>query len=381
MAPEVLAAMAEAARVTVELPALQAAASRRHHGSDGGGGRDRHIGRLRRAAAGRRRRMARLDPGAMNRLPDTEGMPNEFVAVRSQRNMYDRRHPGGRRADRRGRHPDRISGPGVRDAAPWEIADAIGPRNRRRSTGWPGRTASPRCPKSPPSQGRAASPCWSMPRRNCRRGRTCGASSPRAPTCLLLRRQGAGRAAGQRHPGRAARPGQFGAAADARPRPAGGAVRAAGGIRPAAQLRGLPDHGIGRSWKAGKEEIVGLYRRAAALRRRGPGGAHRALDRAAGGGRARRGAAAAAPGAGRRQARPAAAGIGACPMRTRRGGPRPAAAQDRAYPISMPPCIRDGILAVEPDRAGGRGSAALLGRALAGCGATAGAMMPERERD
>ena len=33
--------------------------------------------------------LARLDPARMNLLPDTEGMPDEVVVVRSQRNFHD----------------------------------------------------------------------------------------------------------------------------------------------------------------------------------------------------------------------------------------------------------------------------------------------------
>ncbi|MEO8716274.1 MAG: hypothetical protein ABI369_14800, partial [Acetobacteraceae bacterium] len=71
--------------------------------------------------------LAGLDPGRMNRLPEVADGRREFIAVRSQRNMYDRALMVA------GAHlvevgiPDRYSGPGVRDAAAWEIEDAIGP--------------------------------------------------------------------------------------------------------------------------------------------------------------------------------------------------------------------------------------------------------------
>jgi L-seryl-tRNA(Ser) seleniumtransferase len=72
--------------------------------------------------------VAGLDPGKMNRLPDTAAMPNEVVIVRSQRNFYDRalRSVGVRLVEVG--IADRFSGAGVRDAEPWEIADAIGAR-------------------------------------------------------------------------------------------------------------------------------------------------------------------------------------------------------------------------------------------------------------
>jgi L-seryl-tRNA(Ser) seleniumtransferase len=69
-----------------------------------------------------------LDPGKMNRLPDTAGLKDEVVIVRSQRNFYDRavRSVGVRLVEVG--IADRFSGAGVRDAEPWEIADAIGER-------------------------------------------------------------------------------------------------------------------------------------------------------------------------------------------------------------------------------------------------------------
>src|SRR5262249_21806708 len=66
-----------------------------------------------------------LDPARMNRLPDTEGLPNEVVMARSQRNFYDRalRQVGVRLVEVG--IPDRFSGAGVRDAEPWEFEAAI----------------------------------------------------------------------------------------------------------------------------------------------------------------------------------------------------------------------------------------------------------------
>jgi L-seryl-tRNA(Ser) seleniumtransferase len=70
--------------------------------------------------------VAGLDPAKMNRLPDTSGMRNEVVMVRSQRNLYDHaiRAVGVKLVEVG--LPDRYSGAGIRDAEPWEIADAIG---------------------------------------------------------------------------------------------------------------------------------------------------------------------------------------------------------------------------------------------------------------
>jgi hypothetical protein len=72
--------------------------------------------------------LAGLDPARMNRLPEVPDGRNEIIIVRSQRNMYDRALTvaGGRIVEVG--IPDRYSGPGVRDAAPWEIEAAITPR-------------------------------------------------------------------------------------------------------------------------------------------------------------------------------------------------------------------------------------------------------------
>jgi L-seryl-tRNA(Ser) seleniumtransferase len=66
-----------------------------------------------------------LDPAKMNRLPDTRGMRNQVVMVRSQRNFYDHAvRATGIELIEVGL-ADRYSGAGVRDAEAWEIADAI----------------------------------------------------------------------------------------------------------------------------------------------------------------------------------------------------------------------------------------------------------------
>jgi L-seryl-tRNA(Ser) seleniumtransferase len=69
-----------------------------------------------------------LEPGKMNRLPDTTGMKNEVVMARSQRNFYDHavRQVGVRLVEVG--IADRFSGAGVRDAEAWEMAAAINER-------------------------------------------------------------------------------------------------------------------------------------------------------------------------------------------------------------------------------------------------------------
>ena len=116
--------------------------------------------------------------------------------MRSQRNMYDRALTvaGGRIVEVG--IPDRYSGPGVRDAAPWEIEAAITPAHRRRSAISRSRSRARRWPRSLPSRTRTRCPCWSMRQRNCRRRRICGGSWPRAPT--WSRSAAARRSAGRR---------------------------------------------------------------------------------------------------------------------------------------------------------------------------------------
>jgi len=66
-----------------------------------------------------------LDPGKMNRLPTTRGMKNRVIVPRSHRNFYDHavRAVGVELVEVG--IADRFSGAGVRDTEAWEIDDAI----------------------------------------------------------------------------------------------------------------------------------------------------------------------------------------------------------------------------------------------------------------
>ncbi len=128
MHTEVREAMADAAGASVDMLSLQAAASRviaRVTGAEAGIVTSGASAALLLGAAAC---MTRLDPARMNSLPEVPDGRCEFIVVRSQRNMYDRavRVAGGRIIEVG--IPDRFSGPGVRDAAAWEIDAAIGPR-------------------------------------------------------------------------------------------------------------------------------------------------------------------------------------------------------------------------------------------------------------
>lgn len=125
MRPEVAAAMAEASQACVDIAELQAAASgiiADLTGADAGYVASGASACLLLAAAAC---ATGLDPGRMARLPDTTGMKSECVMVRSQRNFYDHAiRAAGLRIVEVGL-PDRYAGAGVRDAEAWEIDDAI----------------------------------------------------------------------------------------------------------------------------------------------------------------------------------------------------------------------------------------------------------------
>jgi len=128
LADEVAEAMREAARSSVDILDLQAAASREITRATGAEAGFVTSGASAALLLGAAACLARLDAGAMNRLPATREGRCEFLVSRSQRNMYDRaiETAGGRLVDVG--IPDRVSGAGVRDASAAEFADAITPR-------------------------------------------------------------------------------------------------------------------------------------------------------------------------------------------------------------------------------------------------------------
>jgi L-seryl-tRNA(Ser) seleniumtransferase len=126
MAPEVAAAMAEASAACFDMLDLQAAASREIVAATGAEAGIVTGGASAALLLGAAACLAGLDPIAMNALP-AAGAGRDFVMARSQRNMYDRalEVAGGRIVEVG--IPDRFSGAGVRDASVGEIAAAIGP--------------------------------------------------------------------------------------------------------------------------------------------------------------------------------------------------------------------------------------------------------------
>jgi D-glucosaminate-6-phosphate ammonia-lyase len=258
MHPDVLDAMRDASTACVDMMALQAGACRviaRVTGAEAG------IVTSGASAAlllGTAACLAGLDTARMNRLPEVDGARNEVIIVRSQRNMYDRALTvAGARIVEVGL-ADRYAGSGVRDAAPWEIEAAI-----------TARTAAV-CylaqPQSLPKLADVVSVSHAHdlpvlvdaaaqlpPRENLRRFLNEGADlvafsggkaigGPQSSGILAGRADLVGSALMQMldldvFADMWAPPEEF-----ARLR----------------QLRGLPQHGIGRSCKVGKEEIVGL---------------------------------------------------------------------------------------------------------------------------
>jgi L-seryl-tRNA(Ser) seleniumtransferase len=125
MRAEVASAMAEASQSCVDIAELQAAASRIIAGATGAEAGYVASGASACLLIGAAACMTGLDPGRMARLPDSQGMKNECVMVRSQRNFYDHAiRAAGMKIIEVGL-PDRYAGAGVRDAEAWEIDDAM----------------------------------------------------------------------------------------------------------------------------------------------------------------------------------------------------------------------------------------------------------------
>jgi D-glucosaminate-6-phosphate ammonia-lyase len=128
IAADVAQAMAAIAQSSIDIADAQGSASdiiARHTGAEAGivtSGAS--AGLLLGAAAC----IAGLDAVAMDKLPDTAGMRNEFIMPRSHRNSYDHalRAAGGRLVEVG--VADRIVGVGVRDTEEWEIEAAVNER-------------------------------------------------------------------------------------------------------------------------------------------------------------------------------------------------------------------------------------------------------------
>jgi L-seryl-tRNA(Ser) seleniumtransferase len=128
MPEPVLAAFQEAAAETVPLDLLQGAASRIIAELTGAEAGLVTTGAAAGLTLGAAAILARQDLGRMERLPCTEGMPNEFVVAREHRNGYDHAvRAAGARLVEVGFH-ESVSGAGMRRVEAWEYAAAFGPR-------------------------------------------------------------------------------------------------------------------------------------------------------------------------------------------------------------------------------------------------------------
>ncbi len=258
MRPEVAAAMVEASRACVDIAELQAAASRRIAGATGAEAGYVASGASACLLLAAAACATGLDPGRMARLPDTGGMKNEAVMVRSQRNFYDHAiRAAGLKIVEVGL-PDRYAGAGVRDAEAWEIADAI--TERTAAVFYVADAQSrPSLPDVVAVAHRHGVPvivdaaAQLPPQSNLRRFIEEGADLVAISGGKALGGpQASGMLAGKRDLVMAAALQHLDLDVfwDMWEPPAG--------LIDKARLKGAPQHGIGRSCKAGKEEIVGL---------------------------------------------------------------------------------------------------------------------------
>jgi L-seryl-tRNA(Ser) seleniumtransferase len=128
MAPEVVAAMAEAAGVSLDIAELQRAAGAaiaRATGAEAGMVTTGAAAALTLSAAAC---LAGNDPARMAALPHTDGMANEILVPRTHRSQYTRALcvAGARLVDLG--HNDRGTGAGIRGLEAWEVAAARTPR-------------------------------------------------------------------------------------------------------------------------------------------------------------------------------------------------------------------------------------------------------------
>lgn len=127
MPPEVLRAFTEAAAGCVPLDQLQAAASRRIAEATGTEAGLVTSGAAAALTLGTAAILAGLDPGRMERLPQCDGFPCEFVVAREQRNGYDHAvRAAGARLVEVGFH-EIVANAGVRRTEAWEYEAAFGP--------------------------------------------------------------------------------------------------------------------------------------------------------------------------------------------------------------------------------------------------------------
>ena len=280
MAPEVSEAMRAATSHSVDIPELQAAASKVIAEATGAEAGIVTSGASAAILVGTAACLTGMDPGRMNRLPDTRGFPNEIIVVRSQRNSYDHALRAAGAVLVEVGLADRYTGAGVRDAEPWEIRDAI--TERTAAIFYLAR------PESLPPLRQVADVAHEAglpvivdaaaelpPLANLKRFITEGADLVAFSGGKAIGGpQGAGILCGRRSLVGAALLQQLDLdyAVDEWEPPASLVDRR--------NLAGLPRHGIGRSCKVGKEEIVGVLTALRLFTREGEKGRHDRLKAA-----------------------------------------------------------------------------------------------------
>jgi L-seryl-tRNA(Ser) seleniumtransferase len=257
MDEEVVAAMAAAARASVDIGELQAAASRvisKLTGAEAGIVTTGAAAALTLAAAAA---MTRWDVARMAALPHADGFPHEILLPRTHYTSYAHalRASGARLVDIG--HNDRGTGAGVRGLESWEIEAAITPRTAAFAfAANPGnildlKTVTDVCKaRDIPVIVDAAAQL--PPKANLKRFFELGADlvvfsggkaigGPQASGILAGRRDLVGAALVQQLD------------MDVSP-----ATWAPPDLIDTQKMKGIPHHGLGRGFKAGKEEIVGL---------------------------------------------------------------------------------------------------------------------------
>lgn len=257
MAPEVVEAMVEAAGHSVDIAEMQTAASVRIAAATGAQAGIVTCGASAALTLATAACLARWDIARMAALPDTSGMPNQVLMARTQRNSYDHaiRVAGGHIVDIG--HNDRGTGAGIRGLEAWEIEAAINPQtvafvfaaNAQSLADLPMVIETMHAHQLPVIVDAAAQ---LPPRDNLRRFIAAGADlvlfsggkaigGPQASGILAGRRDLIGSALVQMMD------------MDVHP-----LTWSASPLIDRTALRGIPHHGVGRGFKAGKEEIAGL---------------------------------------------------------------------------------------------------------------------------
>ena len=125
MPPEVVQAMSDAALESVSMTELQAAGSRIIHEVTGAEAGYVTAGASSALTLGTAAILAGLDPGKMERLPDTTGMRDEIIISKEQRTGYDHAiRLAGARLVEVGMN-EAAAGGGVRRTEAWEYDDAV----------------------------------------------------------------------------------------------------------------------------------------------------------------------------------------------------------------------------------------------------------------